>query len=90
MSRAQIFSALGEEVSENQRERLGAAFDAVVRAVDSGELDPTALPTLQAELGEALRASRQGPLSAEAVDELTASLEAVAASAPSGDVAPPP
>ena len=82
MSRSQIFSALDDEVTAEQRSRLERAFDAVVASVDSGAMDPARLPILQTGLRDALRSSRESPLSVAQVEALIEALEGVSALEP--------
>lgn len=78
LSQQQILTALSEEVTPQQRQRLEGAFDQIEAAVREGTLDPSALPELQGQIGDALRGARQGPLDAQTVEELIVALERVA------------
>lgn len=74
--RTAVFEALPEDVSLEERERLGAAFDAAIAAVESGDLDPAALQGLQGALASPPRPGEA--LDREEVLELIRALEAVA------------
>lgn len=78
----QVTDSLPADLSEADRERLSAAFDAAADAVEDGTADTAALQRLQ---GELLEVARAGRLSREGVVELIEALEAVA-----GERAPPP
>lgn len=78
----QISASLPEELSEAERERLAAAFDAAAAAVENGTADPAALQRLQ---GKLLDVARAGRLTREKVLGLIEALEGVA-----GERSPPP
>ena len=78
----QISANLPKELSEAERERLAAAFDAAAAAVENGTADPAALQRLQ---GRLLDVARSGRLTRDEVLGLIEGLEGVAAERP-----PPP
>ena len=76
----QVLSGLPPDVTQAERERLIAAFDGAIWAIESGQANAEALPALQSAL---LATSRKiEALSRDDVLELIAALEAVAAAAP--------
>ncbi len=80
-------SGLPADLDEAERQRLGDAFDAAIRAVEEGAADPAALQRLQSRLMEVARA---GELTREEVLGLAEALEAVAGGrAPPREEAPP-
>lgn len=71
--RIEIVDTLPEDLPRSQRERLGLAFDAAQRRLESGDLDPVAFQELQAQL---LRFAGLGrPPTHEEVGELSSALE---------------
>lgn len=77
----QVVGNLGEDVSEQERQRLADAFDAAAGAVEDGTADPAALQRLQDRL---LDVARSGSLDRDEVLDLVEALEDVA-----GQRAPP-
>ena len=78
----QVAGALPADLSETERERLAAAFDAAAGAVEDGTADTAALQRLQ---GELLDVARAGRMTRDGVLDLIEALQAVA-----GERAPSP
>ena len=70
--RVEVERTLPEDLPNVDSERLGAAFDAALRRIESGELDPVAFQSLQAELMRVARRSRT-----PTVDEVRSLAEAL-------------
>lgn len=77
---AEVTAALPEDVTADQRERLGAAFAATREAVADGSADALALQELQQRLTARIMSSGE-KLTAGDVEELIEALEAVAGGA---------
>lgn len=73
---AQILAKLPPDVTPEERQRLGQAFEAATEAVGSGKADPAKANELNFELLELAQAGRQ--ITREEVQELTRQLEEVA------------
>ena len=73
---SQLATRLPSTMTEEEKGRLAAAFTSARRAVESGDLDPRALQSLQAKL-QRLTGVATTPVSREEMLALTESLEAV-------------
>ncbi len=82
----QVLSGLPPDVTQAERERLMAAFDGALWAIESGQANAEAVPALQNALLETSRNIEA--LSRDDVLELTEALEAVVASPDSEGAAP--
>ncbi len=74
---AEIERGLPADLTPAERERLDQAFTAFYAALESGEIDPSALQRLQGKLME-LSADIESGLTREQVNDLSRSLEGVA------------
>lgn len=77
---AQIVAKLPEDVTSEERQRLGQAFDAAAEAIGSGTPDLAKADQLNSKLLELSQAGRK--ITREDVLELTRTLEAVAGKKP--------
>lgn len=74
-----LVSRLSEDVGEEERAELAAAFEEFRGALSSGAIDPAAARALQAELMELVRKPK-GEIDADDVESLTAALRRAAES----------
>lgn len=73
---AQILAKLPEDVTAEERQRLGRAFDSAAEAIGAGTVDLAKADRLNSDLLELSQAGRQ--ITREEVQELTRQLEEVA------------
>lgn len=82
-----LMGQMSPEVTAAERQRLSAAFDSVGEGLETKRVEPAELQNLNFKI---LEISRKGPLSSEAVRQLTEDLEALAAGEPGGGEPNPP
>ena len=73
----QIFAGMAPDVTQEERDRLRAAFRDALAAAQSGQSDPQALSRIQGQVMEVAQ-RQKGQISREDVRKLTEALEAVA------------
>jgi hypothetical protein len=71
-----VVESLPDEITLEERQRLDAAFDGAIKAIEAGDLDPAGLQGLQRALASPPRLGET--LSRETVLDLTLALEAIA------------
>ncbi len=81
-----LMAQMSPEVTAEEKQRLGAAFDSVGQGLEAKRIDPSQLQDLNFKI---LEISRKGPLSRDDVRQLTEDLEALAAGG-AGDGSPAP
>jgi hypothetical protein len=81
----QIVAALPEDVTAEERQRLGRGFDAAIAKIRAGEIEPPSLTALQRQLQRAAEKAPRKELTREDVLDLLSALERVGGLLPADD-----